>query len=214
MDVIKTGIFIQEQRKMKQLSQKQLAEYLHVSPTTVCKWEKGVHIPDIANLELLADLFQVSVQELIEGEAATAPAVEPAPVPEPPSPAAPKKYWKIAAAILSAALLLTVAVISVGFATKPRFQVIECFYPTSDDLGLYAKYYQPEDLFCIIVKYSGNAETDDFEKYNEIIYMEYIQYYNEVDALAIAYFKSFNPETDSLSSGRYQSILYDKNAIN
>lgn len=35
MDMIKMEIFIQEQRKRKQLSQKQLAEYLHVSPTTV-----------------------------------------------------------------------------------------------------------------------------------------------------------------------------------
>ena len=41
MDTAKIGIFIQEQRKKNQLSQKQLAEYMHVSPTTVCKWEKG-----------------------------------------------------------------------------------------------------------------------------------------------------------------------------
>lgn len=73
MDAVKTGIFIQEQRKKKQLSQKQLSEYMFVSPTTVCKWEKGIHTPDISNLEHLADLFQISVQELIDGEIAAAP---------------------------------------------------------------------------------------------------------------------------------------------
>lgn len=208
MDVIKTGIFIQEQRKKKQLSQKQLAEYLHVSPTTVCKWEKGVHIPDIANLELLADLFQVSVQELIEGEAAVTPAAEPPPVPEPSPPATPKKYWKIATAILSAALLLTVAVISISFSTRPRFKVIECFYPTSDDLGSYAGDFNSEDLFCIILEYRGIVEEDDFSSYDSILYEEYSHYLNIVDILTIAYFPEYNSEIDTIDSCSYICFYY------
>lgn len=212
MDAVKTGIFIQEQRKKKQFSQKQLAEYMFVSPTTVCKWEKGVHTPDISNLEHLADLFQISVQELIEAEIATTPVVEIAPPAHEPHShfqTLLKKYWKKATAILAVVLLLvTITVMYIDFVAKPRFEIIECYYPSADDLGYYAKYYYPEDLFCIIVEYSGNVNEDDFESYNDVLYDKYTQYYNEVSALVIAYFDNYNPITDNISSGSYQSILY------
>lgn len=42
MDNIKFGRFIRESRQGKGLTQKQLAEQIHVSDKTVSKWENGV----------------------------------------------------------------------------------------------------------------------------------------------------------------------------
>lgn len=42
MDAKRTGELIQNRRKQLDLSQKQLAERLDISPKTVSKWETGV----------------------------------------------------------------------------------------------------------------------------------------------------------------------------
>ncbi|MGE4353993.1 MAG: helix-turn-helix domain-containing protein [Oscillospiraceae bacterium] len=68
MDVQKTGILISEVRKEKGLTQKQLAEQLHVSDRTISKWERGAGFPDISLLEPLANALDVSVTGLLQGE--------------------------------------------------------------------------------------------------------------------------------------------------
>lgn len=52
-------------RKAKGLTQEQLAEKVGVSAQAVSKWENDVSCPDITLLPLLADLFDVSVDELL-----------------------------------------------------------------------------------------------------------------------------------------------------
>ena len=42
MDLQKTGALIARARKEKGLTQQQLARQLHISHTTVSKWERGV----------------------------------------------------------------------------------------------------------------------------------------------------------------------------
>lgn len=52
-------------RKEKGMTQEQLAEKVGVSAQAVSKWENDVSCPDITLLPLLADLFGVSVDELL-----------------------------------------------------------------------------------------------------------------------------------------------------
>ena len=47
------------------LTQEQVAEQIGVSRQAVAKWEKGESLPDILNCEALADLFDVSLQDLV-----------------------------------------------------------------------------------------------------------------------------------------------------
>ena len=64
------------------LSQEELAEKLAVSRQSVSKWETGQSVPDLDKLIKLADLFGISVDELVrEGERPQPP--EPPKVPEP-----------------------------------------------------------------------------------------------------------------------------------
>jgi transcriptional regulator with XRE-family HTH domain len=52
-------------RKTKDMTQEQLAEYMGVSPQAVSRWETGATSPDISALPQLADLFSISIDELL-----------------------------------------------------------------------------------------------------------------------------------------------------
>lgn len=73
MDNITTGGFIKELRKEKDMTQKQLADLLHITDRAVSKWERGICAPDISLLEPLAEILGVSIVELIQGERAEGP---------------------------------------------------------------------------------------------------------------------------------------------
>lgn len=64
------GEKIRERRKKAGLSQEELAEKLHVSRQAVTKWETDRGIPDVANLIAVSDLFGISLDELIQENAA------------------------------------------------------------------------------------------------------------------------------------------------
>ena len=52
-------------RKKKGYTQETLAGELDVVRQTVSKWEKGYSVPDAVMLERIADLFEISVSELL-----------------------------------------------------------------------------------------------------------------------------------------------------
>lgn len=52
-------------RKEHKLTQRELAEKLYVTPSTVSKWENGVAVPDIYAITRMADVFGVPVTELL-----------------------------------------------------------------------------------------------------------------------------------------------------
>lgn len=55
-------------RKQKGYSQEQLADKLNVVRQTISKWEKGYSVPDADMLEDIADIFEVSVSDLLGKE--------------------------------------------------------------------------------------------------------------------------------------------------
>lgn len=56
---------LKQMRKANDYTQEQLAEYLGISSQAVSRWETGATSPDISTLPQLAELFQVSVDELL-----------------------------------------------------------------------------------------------------------------------------------------------------
>ena len=54
-------------RKRQGLSQEELGYELGVSRQTVSKWELGQSYPDFQRLVLLADYFEISLDELVRG---------------------------------------------------------------------------------------------------------------------------------------------------
>ena len=62
-----TGAVIKELREKNRMTQLQLAEKLGVSDKCVSKWENSRGLPDITLLEPIANVFRISVAELISG---------------------------------------------------------------------------------------------------------------------------------------------------
>lgn len=71
MNKKRTGIFIQNLRKEKDLTQEQLAEILAVDRTTISKWERGVYSPSNELLLKMEDIFNVGINEILYGERKT-----------------------------------------------------------------------------------------------------------------------------------------------
>lgn len=68
MDNIKIGKYISHKRKQKGLTQKELGEILLMSDKAISKWERGISLPDISLLPQLAKIFNITVDELLNGE--------------------------------------------------------------------------------------------------------------------------------------------------
>lgn len=68
MDQMKIGKFIALCRKEKQLTQKQLAERLHLTDRAISKWENGKSTPDSSVMLALCQELGISVNELLCGE--------------------------------------------------------------------------------------------------------------------------------------------------
>ncbi len=68
MDQVRIGSFLKKLRKEKNLTQESLAEQLGGSGRTVSRWETGSNMPDIGMLVEIADYYDVSIPEIINGE--------------------------------------------------------------------------------------------------------------------------------------------------
>ncbi len=68
MNDYRFGNKIYELRKKKHLTQEDLAILLDISDKAVSKWENGTSKPTIENLKKLSDIFDVSLDDLIEDE--------------------------------------------------------------------------------------------------------------------------------------------------
>ena len=55
-------------RIKNEYSQETLAEMINVSRQAVTKWENGNGMPDIENLKLIADIFDVTIDSLVRDE--------------------------------------------------------------------------------------------------------------------------------------------------
>ena len=77
------GEKILDLRTQKEMSQEELAAALEVSRQSVSKWETNQSVPDLDKIIRLADLFGVTVDQLVrEGER-----------PEPPEPPEPQVVY-------------------------------------------------------------------------------------------------------------------------
>lgn len=59
---------IQKLRQEKGMTQMELAEKLNYSDKSVSKWERGESLPDIVVLKSVADMFEVTLDYLVEEE--------------------------------------------------------------------------------------------------------------------------------------------------
>ena len=65
------GMMIASLRKEKGMTQQELAEKMNVTDKAVSKWERDLSFPDINTLPKLAEIFEISVDALMQVETKT-----------------------------------------------------------------------------------------------------------------------------------------------
>ncbi len=68
MDMRKSGQFLAELRKEKELTQEQLGEKLGVTNKTVSRWENGNYLPPVEMLQSLSELYGLTINELLSAQ--------------------------------------------------------------------------------------------------------------------------------------------------
>lgn len=68
MDCKKVGILLKALRKEKEMTQKQVADQMHISDKTISKWERGLGCPDVSLLGELSELFEVNIEKILLGD--------------------------------------------------------------------------------------------------------------------------------------------------
>ena len=129
-------------RKKNGLSQKELAERLSVSTSAVSKWENGKNLPDMMMLSSIADILQVSCDELHNPEKTLERLANPEPQKgeteetdgEPPK----KKNSRIVKTAVLVGILVIVGGLLLGYMIKhrePTYQQIGTRYIDDPDWG-------------------------------------------------------------------------------
>lgn len=70
MDATKIGRFIGAERRAKGWTQRQLADKLQLTDKAISRWETGKGLPDVSLLLPLANVLDITVGELLAGDAA------------------------------------------------------------------------------------------------------------------------------------------------
>ena len=68
MDLSKMGAFILARRRQMNLTQRELADLLHLSDKTVSKWERGLGCPDVSILPKLCRTLNVDMEKMLCGD--------------------------------------------------------------------------------------------------------------------------------------------------
>lgn len=95
------GTYIAAKRKQLGMTQADLAEKMNVTDKAVSKWERDLSYPDVATLPKLAEIFNVTVDELLREGQAT-----------PPKDNSPKKLFALICKAIMLAMGVAVATLS------------------------------------------------------------------------------------------------------
>lgn len=206
MDKERFGTLIKTRRKEKNLNQQKLADLLHVSVTTVSKWETGVNLPDVMTLEKLARELEIPLPELFDLEdsadkasSSSRPGTEREPSVQPGTPGAydtpdslpklppgdfptkPKaKCSKLIAFILS---LILIGIIIIGYQILTKKN--GTFSP--EICEEYQGEYEGENAYYIIMKYKEMPTTDALLAHGDVIRREYEPHFLTSDLIVIIY---------------------------
>lgn len=163
------GEFIAQLRKEKGLTQRELAEHLNVTDKTVSHWERGESSPDISALPILADVFGITVDELLRAEIKQQTYSSPQFITQPPVDRTPNSYrsFKITNIITAAVSVMSV-ILGVGLKYLLAYFIFTqsangvAFFVTL--AGVFVSLVLTV-IFNIIFRNKLNPDSDAFPKY-------------------------------------------------
>ena len=149
MDQEKFGKFIKELRQKHNLTQKEFADKYHVTYQAVSKWENGKNMPDSTLIKKISEDFNVSLEELYNGEFKNNKKIKPT--------------WIIIGLIL---IFIIVILVLMFFKNDDfQFKTLSANCPNFTISGNIAYNSQKSAIYISNIEYCGG---DEQEKYKEI----------------------------------------------
>lgn len=188
-------------RKEKNLTQKELAELLHVSPSTISKWENGAATPDIYMLDCIAKLFKISVSELLgEKKAAIVESVgETEPVIHE------KKYKKTFVTVLAGIILVLIAALVVYVTHQNRntfkAEVVDEFLDTE------SHYFDYKSIYHIVIEYDGELTDEIVLNYPDELRDEYEQWFDTAEVIMFTFWEKYEGR-DNILEAASKTLLF------
>ena len=153
MNQERIGKFIKDLRKKNNLTQKELADKYNVTYQAVSKWENGKNMPDLSLLKEMSNDFNVSLEELFDGEIK--------------SKKNNKKYIIISIVCLVILLLLVFIIKNNGdFSFKTISSTCDAFNIS----GSIAYNDKKSAIYITNIKYCGGDDTKEYEKIECMLY--------------------------------------------
>lgn len=152
MNQEKIGKFIKELRKKNNMTQQQIADKYNVSFQAVSKWENGINMPDSSILKKISEDFNVSLEELYNGET--------------------KKNFKYKKNLFILCFVIFIVILNISLLIiinlkSNEFQ-FKTLNTTNNNFSLSGSISYNNDksaIYITNIKYNG---IDDTEKYNDI----------------------------------------------
>lgn len=153
MNQERIGKFIKDLRKKNNLTQRELADKYNVTYQAVSKWENGKNMPDLSLLKEMSNDFNVSLEELFDGEIK--------------SKKNNKKYIIISIVCLVILLLLVFIIKNNGdFSFKTISSTCDAFNIS----GSIAYNDKKSAIYITNIKYCGGDDTKEYEKIECVLY--------------------------------------------
>lgn len=147
MDQNKIGTYIKELRLKNNLSQSDLAKKLSVTNQAISKWENGRGIPDIEMLKQLSEIFNVNVDDLLNGEAKAEKKSY-------------KKYVLLSLGVLIFILFFAILIIKSFERDNFEFNPITSFNDNFSIKGVIAYNKNKKSIYISDITYSDNDEEE------------------------------------------------------
>ena len=160
MDQEKVGKFIKEIRLKNNLTQKEFADKLGVTFQAVSKWENGKNIPDIALLKEISKIFDVNIDEILEGEIKDKGNDK-------------KSILMVLLAIVIVILLIALIVIFHNDSHDFEFRQISTSCSNFNITGSMAYNKDKTSLYISSIEFCGSDDNEIYENINCTLYESY-----------------------------------------
>lgn len=170
-------------RMERKLTQRQMAEILHVSPSAVSKWENGMAIPDIYMLKHIADTFDVSLAQML-GE-------QPEETEEQEGDTEGKHrkkhiYMRVAVVgIITFVLLLGIVLGGQEKSQIFKAKVVDEYMDTT------SHFFDYEAIYHVVLEYEGELTDKIALDYPDELRVRYEHYFDEADVILITFWETY-----------------------
>ena len=163
MEQEKIGKFIKKLRIEHNMTQNELASKLGVTYQAVSKWENGKNIPDITLLKQISDLFDVEINDILNGEVIQKKDKT-------------KKYKKIYNNVIFIAgivlLILLIILLILNNKSHFEFKKLSTTCNNFEITGSIAYNEKKSSIYISDIKYCGKEDNTVYKKIECVLYEE------------------------------------------